>query len=123
MGLLGRVVINAIAIAVAALLIPGISYGHTAYGYGDADKWISLALTALVLGIVNAFVRPIISLISMPITCLTLGLFQFVIGGLMLILVSLIPALGFQVDNIIAAIIGAIVIGLVGFVAARIIPH
>jgi putative membrane protein len=123
MGLLGRVVINAIAIAVAALLIPGISYGHTAYGYGDADKWISLALTALVLGIVNAFVRPIISLVSMPITCLTLGLFQLVIGGLMLILVSLIPALGFQVDNIIAAIIGAIVIGLVGFVAARIIPH
>ena len=123
MGLLGRVVINAIAIAVAALLIPGISYGHTAYGYGDADKWISLVLTALVLGIVNAFVRPIISLVSMPITCLTLGLFQFVIGGLMLLLVSLIPALGFQVDNIIAAIIGAIVIGLVGFVAARIIPH
>ncbi|MDP9246296.1 MAG: phage holin family protein [Chloroflexota bacterium] len=123
MGLIGRVVINAIAIAVAALLIPGISYGHTAYGYGDADKWISLALTALVLGIVNAFVRPIISMVSMPITCLTLGLFQLVIGGLMLILVSLIPALGFQVDNIIAAIIGAIVIGLVGFVAARIIPH
>ncbi len=123
MGLLGRVVINAIAIAVAALLIPGISYGHTAYGYGEADKWISLGLTALVLGIVNAFVRPIISLVSMPITCLTLGLFQLVIGGLMLILVSLIPALGFQVDNIIAAIIGAIVIGLVGFVAARIIPH
>ncbi|MEQ1354680.1 MAG: phage holin family protein [Candidatus Acidiferrum sp.] len=123
MGLLGRVVINAIAIAVAALLIPGISYGHMAYGYGEADKWISLGLTALVLGIVNAFVRPIISLVSMPITCLTLGLFQLVIGGLMLILVSLIPALGFQVDNIIAAIIGAIVIGLVGFVASRIIPH
>ncbi|HEY8807265.1 MAG TPA: phage holin family protein [Candidatus Limnocylindria bacterium] len=123
MGLLGRVVINAVAIAVAAVLIPGISYGHTAYGYGDADKWISLILTALVLGIVNAFVRPIISLISMPITCLTLGLFQLVIGGLMLVLVSLIPALGFQVDNILAAIIGAIVIGLVGFVASRIIPH
>ena len=39
MGLIGRVLINAIAIAVAAVLIPGISYGHTAYGYGDADKW------------------------------------------------------------------------------------
>jgi putative membrane protein len=123
MGLLGRVVINAIAIAVAAALIPGISYGHTAYGYGDADKWISLALTALVLGIVNAFVRPIISLIAMPITCLTLGLFQLVVAGLMLLLVSAIPQLGFQVDGILTAIIGAIVIGLVGFVASRIIPH
>jgi putative membrane protein len=123
MGLLGRVVINAIAIAVAAALIPGISYGHTAYGYGEADKWISLALTALVLGVVNAFVRPIISLIAMPITCLTLGLFQLVVAGLMLLLVSAIPALGFQVDGIITAIIGAIVIGLVGFVASRIIPH
>jgi putative membrane protein len=123
MGLIGRVLINAIAIAVAAALIPGISYGHASYGYGDADKWISLALTALVLGIVNAFVRPIISLIAMPITCLTLGLFQLVIAGLMLLLVSAIPALGFQVDNIIAAIIGALVIGIVGFVASKIIPH
>jgi len=123
MGLIGRVLINAIAIAVAAALIPGISYGHTAYGYGEADKWISLALTALVLGVVNAFVRPIISMIAMPITCLTLGLFQLVVAGLMLLLVSAIPALGFQVDGILTAIIGAIVIGLVGFVVSRIIPH
>ncbi len=123
MGLIGRVVINAIAIAVAAYFIPGISYGHAVYGYGDADKWISLALTALVLGIVNAFVRPIISMIAMPITCLTLGLFQLVVAGLMLLLVSAIPILGFQVDGILTAIIGAIVIGLVGFLASRIIPH
>src|SRR5216683_159300 len=123
MGLIGRVVINAIAIVVAAALIPGISYGHTAYGYGDADKWISLGLTALVLGVVNAFVRPIISLIAMPITCLTLGLFQLVIAGLMLLLVSAIPVLGFQVDGLWTAIVGAIISGIVGFLAARIIPH
>src|SRR6266851_10077676 len=123
MGLIGRVVINAIAIVVAAALIPGISYGHTAYGYGDADKWVSLGLTALVLGVVNAFVRPIVSLIALPITCLTLGLFQLVIAGLMLLLVSAIPFLDFHVDGILTAIIGAIVIGLVGFVASRIIPH
>ena len=123
MGLLGRVLINAIAIAVAAALIPGISYGHTAYGFGGADKWVSLILTALVLGVVNAFVRPIISMIAMPITCLTLGLFQLVVAGLMLLLVSAIPPLGFQVDGILTAVIGAIVIGLVGFVVSRIIPH
>lgn len=124
MGLIGRTLINAVAIAVAAFLIPGIAYGtHHLYGYGDADRWISLGLTALVLGIVNAFVRPIISLIAMPITCLTLGLFQLVIAGLMLLLVSAIPILDFTVDGILTAIIGAIVIGLVGFAAARIIPH
>ncbi len=123
MKLIGRVLINAIAIAVAAALIPGISYGHTAYGYGDADKWVSLGLTALVLGVVNAFVRPIISLIALPITCVTLGLFQLVIAGLMLLLVSAIPVLGFAVDGIPTAIIGAIVIGLVGFLVSRFIPH
>jgi putative membrane protein len=124
MGLIGRVLINAIAIAVAAYFIPGITYGsHHLYGQGDADRWISLALTALVLGVVNAFVRPIISLIAMPITCLTLGLFQLVIAGLMLLLVSAIPSLDFQVDGILTAIVGAIVIGLVGFVASKIIPH
>ena len=123
MGLIGRVLINAIAIAVAAVLIPGVSYGHAAYGFGGADRWVSLILTALVLGIVNAFVRPIISMIAMPITCLTLGLFQLVVAGLMLLLVSAIPPLGFQVDGILTAIIGAIVIGLVGFVVSRIIPH
>ena len=124
MGLIGRVVINAIAIAVAAYFIQGITYGaQHLYGYGDADRWISLGLTALVLGIVNAFVRPIISLIAMPITCLTLGLFQLVIAGLMLLLVSAIPFLDFHVDGILTAIIGALVIAVVGFVASRIIPH
>jgi putative membrane protein len=124
MGLLGRVLINAIAIAVAAALIPGITYGTShLYSNGDADRWISLALTAFFLGVVNAFVRPIISLIALPITCLTLGLFQLVVAGLMLLLVSAIPFLDFHVDGILTAVIGAIVIGLVGFVASKIIPH
>src|SRR5258708_514574 len=106
MGLIGRTLINAVAIAVTAFFLqPAISYGHYKYGFGDADPWISLLLTALVLGIVNAFVRPIISLISMPITCLTLGLFQLVIAGLMLLLVSAIPVIGFQVDGLWTAII------------------
>ena len=123
MGLIGRTLINAIAIAVTAYFLPGISYGHTSYGLGAADPWASLLLTALVLGLVNAFVKPIISLISMPITCLTLGLFHFVVSGLMLLLVSAIPFLGFTVDNILTAIIGAVIIGIVGFLVARIIPH
>lgn len=122
-GLLGRTLINAVAIAVAATLLPGISYGHASYGLGSLDPWVSLLLTALVLGVVNAFVKPVVSVISLPLTCLTLGLFHFVVSGLMLLLVSAIPFLGFQVDGLLTAIIGAVVIGVVGFIVARVIPH
>ncbi len=123
MGLIGRTLINAVAIVVAALLIPGITFGQASYGFGDLDRWISLVLTAFVLGIVNAFVRPIVQMISLPLTCLTLGIFYFVINGLMLLLVSAIPLLGFGVDGLLTAIFGAIVIGIVGFVVSHLIPH
>jgi putative membrane protein len=117
-----RALINAVAIAVAAFFVPGITWGNATYGFGDADKYVSLLLTGLVLGIVNAFIRPIIELVSAPITCLTLGIFHFVIGALMLYLVSLIPALGFQVNGPVAAFLGAIVIAVVGVVLSWILP-
>ena len=123
MGFVWRTVVNAVAIGVTAFLLPGISYGHAAYGFGELDRPISLVLTAFVLGVVNAFVRPILQLLSAPITCLTLGLFALVVNGLMLLLVSAIPTLGFQVDGLLTAIIGAVVIGLVSFVVSRVIPH
>jgi putative membrane protein len=122
MKIIWRALINAAAIAVAAFFVPGITYGSTAYGFGEADKYISLLATGLVLGIVNAFIRPIIELVSAPITCLTLGLFHFVIGALMLYLVSLVPVLGFHVNDIIAAFLGAIVIAIVGVVLSWILP-
>ena len=123
MGFVWRTLVNAVAIGVTAFLLRGISYGHASYGFGDLDRWISLVLTAFVLGIVNAFVRPILQLLSAPITCLTLGLFGLVVNGLMLLLVSAIPTLGFQVDGLLTAIIGAVIIGLVSFVVSRVIPH
>ena len=122
MKLIWRALINAVAIAVAAFFVPGITYGTTAYGFGEMDKYISLLATGLVLGIVNAFIRPIIELLSAPITCLTLGLFHFVIGALMLYVVSLVPVLGFHLDGPIAALLGAIVISIVGVVLSWILP-
>jgi putative membrane protein len=122
MRIVWRALINAVAIAVAAYFIPGISYGNATFGFGEFDRWISLLLTGLVLGVVNAFVRPIVSLIAMPITCLTLGLFHFVISALMLLLVSAIPGLGFRVDGIIPAFLGGIVIAIVGAVLSWILP-
>ena len=58
----------------------------------------------------------------MPITCLTLGLFHFVISGLMLLLVSAIPGLGFHVDGLVPAFIGALIMGVVGLVLSWILP-
>jgi len=122
MKIVWRALINAVAIAVASFFVPGITVGNTDYGYGDANRYISLLATGLVLGIVNAFIRPIIELVSAPITCLTLGIFHFVIGALMLYLVSLIPVLGFQVNGPLAAFLGAIVIAIVGVVLSWILP-
>jgi len=128
MKIIWRALINAVSIFVAAYVVnsilspTAITYGHVSYGFGDLDKWISLVLTGLVLGIVNAFIRPIIELVAVPITCLTLGLFHFVISGAMLLLVSVVPGLGFQVDGFVAALLGAIVISIVGLVLSWILP-
>jgi putative membrane protein len=128
MRIIWRALINAVAIFVAAYVVnsvlgnSSITWGHVSYGLGDLDPWVSLVLTGLVLGVVNAFVRPIIEIISMPITCLTLGLFHFVISALMLLLVSALPLLGFQVSGFVPAFLGAIVIAVVGGLLSWVLP-
>ncbi len=122
MRIVWRAVINAIAIVVASYLLPGITWGGANYGFGDADKYVSLLLTGLALGIVNAIIRPILVMVSFPITCLSLGLFLLVINALMLLLVSAIPGLGFHVDGFVTALIGSIVISIVSFVLSRVLP-
>ena len=118
-----RTLITAIAIVVTAYIVPGISWGHASYGLGDLDKWASLGITALVLGLVNAFVRPILVMISLPLTLITLGLFLFVINAVMLLIVSAIPFTGFQVDGFVPALLGSILISIVGFVVSHLLPH
>ena len=77
----------------------------------------------MVLGILNAFVKPILVLISMPLTCATLGLFMFVINAVMLLLVGLFPQqLGFTVDGFIPALIGSVIISLVDAVLSKVVP-
>jgi len=121
--LVWRALINAIAIFVAAIVLsPNLSWGNVDYGMGDAGRYLSLGLTGLVLGLVNAIVKPILVLLSLPITVMTLGLFLLVINGLMLWLVSSIDALGFHVNGVLWAIIGSVVISLVSFVLSKILP-
>lgn len=121
MGLILHAVVTAIAIAIAAFLIPGLHWGLVDYGLGEPGKYLSLFFTAIVLGILNAFIKPILVIISMPLTCATLGLFMFVINAVMLWLLALIPQLGFQVDGFIPALLGSIVISIVSFLLSRVV--
>jgi putative membrane protein len=127
MGLILRAAVTAIAIAISAWLInlynpDAIRWGLVDYGLGEPGRYLSLFFTAIVLGIVNAFVRPILVIISLPLTCATLGLFIFVINALMLLLVSAIPQLGFSVAGFIPALIGSILISLVSAVLSKVVP-
>ena len=93
-----RVLANALLLYVIAFLVPGISYS------GD---WITLIFAGLVLGVINLFIKPIVVFISFPLIFLTLGLFFFIINGLMLWLVSLfIPE--FHIGGIFPFLLGSV---------------
>ena len=110
--LIVRWAISAAAVAVAAWIVPGISLT------GNHRVW-TLILVALVLGLVNAFIRPLLALVSCGLIVLTIGMFTLVINGLMLWLASYISlhwlGLGFHVDGFWAAVLGSIVISVVSF--------
>ncbi len=113
--LLLRWLINAVALYVAAELVPGIQ---------TDGGWQVLLLMALIFGLVNALVRPILKFMTCPLIMLTLGLFTLVINALMLQLASWLGRqldLGFYVKNLWAAILGALVISVVSFVLTMII--
>ncbi len=105
------------ALWIVLLLVPGISLSGIAPGtLPDIRTLIELLLIAIIFGVVNATVRPILSAFAFPITCLTLGLFTFVINAVMLLLTAFIAQqfdLGFVVDGFVAALLGAIVFSVV----------
>ena len=108
--LLLRWIINAVAVYVAIRVVNGI----TTEGGWTVYFWV-----ALILGLVNAILAPIIKALTCPLILLTLGLFTLVINGLMLWLTSLIAeglGIGFRIENLFAAFLGALVISVVSFV-------
>jgi putative membrane protein len=110
MGLIVRLLINAAALLAAVWLIPGIHFT------GGPAKLIAVAA---VFGIVNALVRPILTVLSCPLIVITLGLFTLVINALLLLLTGYLSRawnLGFGVDGFVPALLGGIVIGLVSTV-------
>ena len=105
-----RWLINALALYLTALLLPGI----TLSGAG------ATLIAALVLGIVNAVIRPILLLLTIPLNFLTLGLLTFVINALMLLLTSAVVP-GFTIRSFWDAVVGAIVLSVISFVLTHLI--
>lgn len=119
MGLLFKLLAYAAGLAVAAWFLDGIRFTGPSNGSAELqEKVLPLLGVALILTLVNTFIRPILSFLSFPITLLTLGLFQLVINGLMLLLTDRIADgfdIGFRVDGFLAAVIGAVIITIVGW--------
>ena len=112
MHIMGRLVVNAAALWVATRLVPGISF--------TGDWWLLFGV-ALVFGVVNVILRPILIILTLPFLLLTLGLFLFVLNAVMLLLTSAASdalGLGFHVEGFAAAFLGALVVSVVSFALA-----
>lgn len=107
-----RLIINILAILIISYLFPGLIWVDT--------FWAALA-AAFLLGIVNAIIRPILVLFTLPITLVTLGLFLLVINGLMLWLVSVLVS-GFHVSGFWGAVLGSILISIVSWIFSKFLP-
>lgn len=120
---LGRIVVTALAVALATWLIPGITITSSS----PANFAITLLLVSLIIGLVNAVVKPIVKVITGCLILLTLGLFLVVVNAWMLMLSSWISGLiglGFHVAGFWPAVLGGIVISIVsallsGFTTGR----
>lgn len=115
------VVVNALALAAAIWLVQGI----TLTGKTDGSQVLRLILVAVIFGLVNAIIAPIVKLVSLPFIILTLGLLLLVINALMLWLTSAISEslnLGFHVDGFWPAVFGALIITVATWVLEIVLP-
>jgi putative membrane protein len=98
------ILISAVAIGLTSVVLPGIHI--------QPFSWGTLLLLGIVVGVIDGLIRPVVSLLSLPITILTLGLFQLIINALMLYLASfIIPA--FKIDNFLWALVAGIVLAII----------
>ena len=110
MSLLWRVLVNAVAIWVAVRVVDGLEFTGT---------WMQMGVVAGVLALVNALVRPVLTMLTCPLVLLTLGFFTLVINALMLMLTGWIADkldIGFEVDGFWTAVLGSIIITLVTWI-------
>lgn len=115
------VLVNALAVAAATWLLDGIRLT----GGSQEDKAITLVLVALIFGVINAVLGPIIKLLSLPFIILTLGLLLLVINALLLLLTSFISqevGLGFDVEGFWTAVFGSIIITVTSWILEAVLP-
>jgi putative membrane protein len=101
----------------ARLILSAVAVGITAYFMDSVtiEPWWVTVIVAVVLGLINSVVRPVVKLLSLPLTILTLGLFSFVVNGLMVLLCAYFID-GFKVDGLGAAILFSIILAIVNWV-------
>jgi putative membrane protein len=110
-----QILVNAGALYVADFLIGGITF---------VGEWWKFLLVALAFSLLNTYVRPILRILTLPISVITLGIFLLVINAAMLLLTSAISdqlGLGFNVADFGAAFLGAIVVAIVGWILSLVI--
>ena len=110
MSLLFRWIINAVALLVIAAVVPGFSL----------NTFYHALIAALLLGLVNALIRPILLILTFPVTVVTLGLFVFVVNALMLWLVSSVVK-GFEISGFIPALLAALLLWGINLLANRLV--
>ena len=107
-----RLFINMVAILIISYLFPKMI---------RVDGFLAALVAAFLLGVVNAIIRPVLVLLTLPLTVVTLGLFLLVINGLMLWLVSAFVR-GFHVSGFWGAVLGSILISIVSWILSRVLP-
>ncbi len=116
--LLIRWFIVAVSLGVAVWIIPGISVQ-------DSTAWVAVAVMAIVLGLANAIIRPILAFLSCGLIVVTMGLFMIVINAFTLWFSSWILTnwlnIGFHVEGILAALAGGLVVSIVSFVLSMLL--
>jgi putative membrane protein len=111
-----RWAINAVALYAAIALVPGLT--------PDNPNWTAYIWMALIFGLVNALVRPILQLLTCPLILLTLGLFTLVINTLMLYVTSYVGDLfgvGLAIDGFLSAFLGAVIISVISLVLTTLV--
>lgn len=121
MGLLIRLVITAIALWITTLIVPGVAVT----GRSGADNALTLVVVALIFGVVNAVLKPVIKVLGCVFYLLTLGLFALVVNALLFLLTGWVARqlqLPFQVDGFWSAFWGAIVMAVVTWLISIVVP-
>jgi putative membrane protein len=106
-----QILVNAAAMWVAVLIVPGLDW--------NGNEWWKFLLVAVVFSLINTYIKPILQIVTIPITVVTLGIFLLILNALLLMLTGAVSDqlnLGFVVRDFWAALLGAIVISIVGWI-------